>query len=93
MGKTLSTDDIGSYFADAFREVALPAFNNITEKLVNLESDVKTLKSDMKDVKGRLGNVEEGLKEVKEDMVTKEDLKKLETTLTKRMDRMSDVQK
>lgn len=85
MGKTLSTDDIGSYFADAFREVALPALNDITEK-------IEVLQTDMKDVKSRLGNVEEGLKEVKEDMATKEDLKKLETALTKRMDRISDVQ-
>ena len=92
MGQPLTTDNIGDYFAKAFEDVAIPAFNNITEKLGNLESDVKTLKTDMKDVKSRLGNVEEDLKEVKEDMVTKEDLKKLETTLTKRMDRMSDVQ-
>ena len=85
MRKTLSTDDIGSYFADAFREVALPALNDITEK-------IEVLQTDMKDVKSRLGNVEERLGNVEENMATKEDLKKLETTLTKRMDRMSDVQ-
>lgn len=89
MGQPLTTDNIGPYlsnaFAEAFNDVCLPAFNSISE-------EINTLKTDMKDVKKRLGNVEDELKEVKEDMATKEDLKKLETTLTKRMDRMSDVQ-
>ncbi|HCR35507.1 hypothetical protein A2130_01710 [Candidatus Woesebacteria bacterium GWC2_33_12] len=85
MSKTLSTDDIGGYFADAFHEVALPALNDITEK-------IEVLQIDMKDVKSRLGNVEERLENVEENMATKDDLEKLETTLAKRMDRMSDVQ-
>lgn len=85
MGKPLTTDNIGEYFADAFREVVLPGLNNLT-------SDVDELKVDMKDVKKRLGGVEDGLEDVKKDMATKDDLKKLEDTLTKRMDRMNDVQ-
>jgi len=85
MGQPLTTDNIGDYFVEAFKEVAMPAFENLTGKVEGLEND-------MKDVKNRLGDVEEGLKEVKEDMATKDDLKKLEITLTKRMDRMSDVQ-
>ena len=85
MGQPLTTDNIGDYFVEAFKEVAMPVFENLTSKVEGLEND-------MKDVKNRLGDVEEGLKEVKEDMATKDDLKKLEITLTKRMDRMSDVQ-
>ena len=53
---------------------------------------MKDVKKRLTGVEERLGNVEDDLKEVKEDMATKDDLKKLETTLTKRMDRMSDVQ-
>ena len=85
MGQPLTTDNIGDYFAEAFREVALPAFENLTNK-------VEILATDMKNVKKRLGGVEERLSEVEKNMATKDDLKKLETTLTKRMDRMSDVQ-
>lgn len=92
MGQPLTTDNIGDYFAEAFKEVAMPAFENLTNKVEGLESEMKDVKKRLSGVEERLGNVEEGLKEVKEDITTKEDLKKLEITLTKRMDRMSDVQ-
>lgn len=96
MGQPLTTDNIGPYlsdaFAEAFRDVCLPAFNTITEDINVLKTDMKDVKKRLGGVEERLGNVEEDLKEVKEDMATKEDLKKLETALTKRMDRMSDVQ-
>lgn len=92
MGQPLTTDNIGDYFVEAFKEVAMPAFENLTNKVEGLESEMKDVKKRLSGVEERLCNVEEDLKEVKEDMATKEDLKKLETTLTKRMDRMSDVQ-
>ncbi len=92
MGQPLTTDNIGSYFAEAFREVAMPAFENLTNKVGGLETDMKDVKKRLTGVKKRFDNVEENLNEIKEDMATKDDLKKLETTLTKRMDRMSDVQ-
>lgn len=83
--KPLTTSNFGKIFADTVHETLIPALDNITEK-------IEVLQTDMKDVKKRLGNVEDGLKEVKEDMATKDDLKKLEDTLTTRMDRMGDVQ-
>lgn len=96
MGQPLTTDNIGPYlsdaFAEAFKDVCLPAFNTITEDINVLKTDMKDVKKRLSGVEEGLGNVEEDLKEVKEDMATKDDLKKLETTITKRMDRMSDVQ-
>jgi len=32
MGQPLTTDNIGDYFAEAFREVAMPAFENLKAK-------------------------------------------------------------
>lgn len=96
MGQPLTTDNIGPYlsdaFVEAFNDVCLPAFNSIAKDIDTLKIDMKDVKNRLGNVEERLGSVEEDLKEVKDDMATKEDLKKLEITLTKRMDRMSDVQ-
>lgn len=89
MGQPLTTDNIGPYlsdaFAEAFKEVALPAFENLT-------AEMNGVKIRLDNIEERLDNVEEDLKDVKKDMANKDDLKQLESRLTKRMDRMSDVQ-
>lgn len=92
MGQPLTTDNIGDYFAEAFRELVLPPLENLTVEMNGVKNRLSGVEKILNSVEERLGNVEGDLKEVKEDMATKEDLKKLETVLTKRMDRMSDVQ-
>ena len=92
MGQPLTTDNVGDYFAEAFKEVAIPAFENLTIELNKVKNRLGGVEKRLDGVEERLGSVEEDLKDVKEDMATKEGLKKLEDTLTKRMDKMSDVQ-